>query len=201
MTPMTMRARVSAAALAFIVVGATSVGTAGSSEVSPASSTETTNISVVNDGTATRGSTVDIFCVVQLDSPPPGSPAFITATGALNFDASGTPTTKSGAVAESFSAVGNSWVSVGYSTPTLGVTVCAHTMSDNGGAESTSWTCGFVSVPSPPPANVGCESASGSGRAPAVLSWALDSAGLTSETATIVFTNSYPAPVKPNFTG
>lgn len=193
-----IRARVSAAALAFIVVGATSVGTAGSSEVSPASPTETTNISVVNDGTATRGSTVDIFCVTQIESPPPGSPGFVTSTGVLNFDASGTPTTKSGSVAESFSAVGNSWVAVGVG---VGAAVCVHTMSDNGGAESTSWTCGFVTVPAPTPANVGCESASGSGRAPAVLNWALDSAELTSETATIVFTNSYPAPVKPNFTG
>jgi len=195
-----IRARVSAAALAFIVVGATSVGTAGSSEVSPASPTETTNISVVNDGTATRGSTVDIFCVTQIESPPPGSPGFVTSTGVLNFDASGTPTTKSGSVAESFSAVGNSWVAVGAGVG-VGAAVCVHTMSDNGGAESTSWTCGFVTVPAPTPANVGCESASGSGRAPAVLNWALDSAELTSETATIVFTNSYPAPVKPNFTG
>lgn len=198
---MKIRSILEVAALVSVVVGVTTVGTAGSIGLSPAATTETTNISVVNDGTATRGSTVDIFCVVQIDSPPPGSPAFVTATGELNFDANGTPTTASGGVGASFSVVGNSWVSVGYSTPTLGVTVCAHTMVDNGGAESTSWTCGYVSVPAPAPANVGCESASGSGRAPAVLNWALDSAGLTSETATIVFTNRYPAPVKPSFTG
>ncbi|MFM8861182.1 MAG: hypothetical protein ACKOIA_01790 [Acidimicrobiia bacterium] len=190
-----------AVALATFVVGAMSVGTAGSAGVSPAAITETTNISVVNQGTATRGSTVSILCVVQLVSPPPGSPAVMTNSAELNFDAKGMPTTKSGPLSPYWTAVGNSWVSTGASSPTYGVTVCAHTLIDNGGAESTSWTCDFVPVPAPAPPNVGCQSPSGSGREPVLLSWALDSASLTSETATMVFTNTYPAPLRPSFTG
>lgn len=186
-----------ATALATFAVGATSIG------ISAASTTETTNISVVNDGTATGGTTIGILCVVQVISPPAGTPPVLVSTAELSFDAQGRPTTKVGDLSPYWSAVGDSWVSVGATTPTLGLTTCAHTEVEDGGADSSSWTCDYipVPVPSPAPVGVGCLGAAGNGRGPVVLNWALDSAGLTSETVNMVFTNTYSAPVTPQFTG
>jgi hypothetical protein len=186
---------VTATTLATFGLGTTSVG------ATPTGTAETTSISVVNNGTATRGTTIGIVCVAQIVAPSPGVPPVSVTTAELNFDAQGVPTTKSGDLSPYWSAVGNAWVSAGVSSPSIGVTTCAHTEIDNGGADSTSWTCDFVVVPSPAPTDIGCLGASGSGRGPVVLNWALDSAGLTSETATMVFTNTYSAPVRPQFTG
>lgn len=182
-------------ALTTIGLGATPIGAAATGTV------ETTTISVVNDGTATRGTTIGILCVVQMVSPAPGTPPVDVTTAELNFDAQGRPTTKSGELSPYWTADGDAWVSVGASSPTIGITTCAHTLVDNGGAESSAWTCDYTPVPSPAPVGTGCLETSGSGRGPVVLNWALDSAGLTSETVNMVFTNTYAAPVPPAFTG
>lgn len=181
--------------LAMMAMGAVPSG------ADPVGTTETTTISVVNDGTATRGTTVGIVCVVQIVAPPPGSPPVAVSTAQLDFDAQGVPSTKSGDLSPYWTAVGSSWTSVGVTSSELGRTTCAHVLLENGGADATSWTCDYVAVPAPAPSGVGCAATSGTGREPVVLNWALDSDGLTSETVHMVFTNTYSAARTPSFTG
>ncbi|MEI7624388.1 MAG: hypothetical protein WCJ88_12600 [Actinomycetes bacterium] len=195
-------ALVAASVLATVGIGFVSVGTSPATPLEPAARTtvETTNISTVIIGNATKGSTVNVVCVVEVISPPPGVPPTIVNTAELNFDEHGNPSTKSGPLSEYWSASGTSWVSVGNASPLLGRQTCAHTMINNGGANSTSWTCDFISNPAAP-SGVGCVSAAGSDRGPIVLNWALSTDGLVSETANLVFTSTYPDVVKPSFTG
>ncbi|MBU3702260.1 MAG: hypothetical protein FGM58_09475 [Acidimicrobiia bacterium] len=188
-------ALVAATALATIAVGTVPTGAVAAGTI------EATRISVVNDGTAARGTTIAIVCSVQVVSPPVGSPPVVVSTAELGFDAQGAPTTKSGDMSPYWSADGNSWVSVGLTSSALGRTTCAHYAIDNGGADSTTWTCDYTPVPAPAPSGIGCSAVSGSGRGPVVLNWALDSDGLTSETVNMVFTNTYPASATPRYTG
>ena len=190
-------ALVAASVLATVGIGLASIGPA---QGQVAATVETTNISTVIVGNATSGSTVSVICFVTVVAPPPGTPSSFVSTAELSFDERGNPSTKSGPMAEYWSVVGTSWVSVGASSPDLGRQTCAHTMIDNGGATSTSWTCAFVAVPTAPP-GTGCENSAGDGRGPVVLNWALATDGLTSETANMVFTSTYPTLVRPSFTG
>ncbi|MFM8302858.1 MAG: hypothetical protein ACKOA9_00945 [Actinomycetota bacterium] len=184
---------VAAAALATVAVGSVSAGSALTDTA------EGTKISVVNVGNATRGSTIRISCVVTYHAPP-GRPEVATTTADLNFDASGRPSTKSGPLSEYFSAVGDSWVSEGIApAPPEGApptpysrTTCSHAEVDNGGATSTTWACSTVGVPSTP-AEAGCAAASGTGSNPVVLRWTIPSDKVSSLTAFMVFTNTYPA--------
>ncbi len=186
----------SSAAIGIVSVGTSSAG----APATPTPTVETTNISMAIIGTATKSSTINIECSVQVLSPPVGTPPNFVATGQVSFDEQGNPSTKSGELAAYWSAVGTAWVSVGFASTEYGTQNCSHTMVDNGGATSTSWTCNYVAVPTAP-AGYGCGAEAGEGNGPVALSWALATDALTSETVDMVFTNTYPEPIAPSFTG
>ena len=181
-------------------IGLASVGISSAGAPAPTPTVETTNISTAIVGTAKRGTTIDIECIVQVLSPPPGTPSSFVSTGQLSFDEQGNPSTKSGELAPYWTAEGASWVSVGAASTSFGTQTCSHTMSDTGGAASTAWTCTYIAIPTAPSGD-GCAAAAGDGSGPVVLNWALATLGLTSETVNMVFTNTYDEPIAPNYTG
>jgi hypothetical protein len=199
----TFRSLVATAVFAALGLGLMLAGTTSTVVAAAAPAVETTNISLVNVGTATAGSTVNIICYVQVTAPPAGTPPYFISSVELGFDQNGNPSTKTGAMAPYWSANGSSWQSVGAASTEFGSQVCAHTMINNGGAASTSWTCDYISVPAAPVGD-GCIAPSGADRGPVGLNWALATDGLTSETVNMVFTNTYAdpiAPIAPSFTG
>jgi hypothetical protein len=185
---------VSAAVLLAAVVGwsvPAGAGEGGSSTVV---------IRKVVTGPATTGSSVAVSCT---GSGPGGT----TNGGVLNFDATGAPTTATGALQAGFSKLDGAWVyenkvpDSDYGRPT-----CTATETETGGAESTAWTC-TLDVSASTTEGLGCVSAAGTGVGPATATFGDTADKVLTQVWTVVFTNTYaplapdPVEISPTFTG
>jgi hypothetical protein len=135
-------------------------------------------------GTGTGPSTISVTC---------GTNPVVM----LNFDATGTATTESGAGSGiTATIVEGTWHLVGASGP--GGT-CQFSETATGGATSTSWTCTYAATLIPAPTSAaalqpGCSAASSSGTGPISVVYQSGSV-VSAQTSDVTFTNTFvPAP-------